>query len=230
MHPELHELVWGCSGALTVETDEGYFAIPSLLGLWIPAAVRHRVVAAAGTTFRCTFMLRTVDAVAPAVTAVAIPDVVRALLERLESAPHLTDTARLHAEELVFELIDPVEIATVDLPLPTDSRIRAVAEAILADPAEGRGLDDWGRIVGSSPRNLSRLFTAETGLSFTRWRTRARMRRSIEWLAADQSVTNVARRAGYATPSAFVQAFRREIGVTPGEFASGQSKMRKIGA
>lgn len=233
VHLEFHELLWGCSGALTVETDEGFFAIPGVLGLWIPAGVSHRVIAAAGTTFRCTFVAHVVDAVDTAVTAVAIPDVVRALLDRLEASPRLTETPRAHAEELVLELLDPIEIATIDLPLPADGRTRAVAEALLADPADSRGLDDWGRIVGSSPRNLSRLFTAETGLSFARWRTRARLRRSIEWLAANESVTSVARRSGYATPSAFVQAFRREIGLTPGEFASGRPAAsaveRKVG-
>ena len=233
VHVEFHELVWGCSGALTVETDEGYFAIPGALGLWIPAGVSHRVIAAAGTAFRCTFVGQVVDVVAATVTAVAIPDVVRALLERLEASPHLAATSRVHAEELVFELLDPVEVATIDLPLPADSRTRAVADALLADPADSRSLDDWGRTVGSSARNLSRLFSAETGLSFARWRTRARLRRSIEWLAANESVTSVARRAGYATPSAFVQAFRREIGLTPGEFASGRTAekdlQRKLG-
>jgi AraC-like DNA-binding protein len=226
VHPDFHELVWGCSGALTVETDEGFFAIPSALGLWIPAGVRHRVVAAAGTAFRCTFVLRSVDAVAPTVTAVAVPELVRALLERLEAIPSLPKIPRGHAEALVFELLAPVEIEAVDLPFPTDGRSRQVAEAILANPADDTTISEWGRIVGSSSRNLSRLFAAETGLSFARWRTRARMRRAIEWLAAGQSVTDVARRSGYASPSAFVQAFRREIGLTPGEYAATRSHHR----
>ncbi|QNG18327.1 helix-turn-helix transcriptional regulator [Rhodococcus triatomae] len=223
-HATYHELVWGCKGALTVETDEGYFAIPSGLGLWIPAGVRHRVVAAAGTAFRCTFVVVEVTAVAPTVTAVFLPEVVRAVLERLEANPVLAAASRIHAEELAFDLLEPVEIATVDLPFPSDGRTRAVAEAILADPADNRAIDEWGRVVGSSPRNLSRLFSADTGLSFAQWRTRARMRRAVEWLAAGQSVSGVARRVGYATPSAFVQAFRREIGLTPGEFASGHDR------
>ena len=229
-HDDRHELLWGARGALTAETDDGYFAIPGSLGLWIPAGVTHRVVAAAGTAFRCTFVTSDIAPIATTTTAVAIPEVVRAVLERLEVAPYLPAAPRLHAEELALSLLEPVEVSTIDLPLPLDMRTRLVAEALLSDPADDRSIEDWGRHVGASARNLSRLFVAETGMSFSTWRTRARMRRAIEWLAADHTVAHVSRRSGYSTPSAFVQAFRRELGRTPGEFASVRSDAAKKSA
>ena len=220
VHPDQHELLWGTHGALTAETDHGYFAVPGTLGVWIPAGTAHRVAAAAGTRFRCTYIDADVTPISTMTTAVAMPEVLRSLLDRLEAAPHLSPGPRRHAEELVLALLEPVVISTIDLPLPLDPRTRLVAEALLSDPADDRSIEDWGRRVGSSPRNLTRLFVAETGMSFSTWRTRARMRRAIEWLAADHTVASVSRRSGYATPSAFVQAFRRELGRTPGEFAS----------
>lgn len=229
-HDDQHELLWGTRGALTAETDDGYFAIPGSLGLWIPAGVTHRVVAAAGTVFRCTFVDADIHPIATRTTAVAIPEVVRAVLDRLEAPPYLAASARVHAEELALSLLEPVEVSTIDLPLPLDMRTRLVAEALLADPSDDRSIEDWGRHVGASARNLSRLFVAETGLSFSTWRTRARMRRAIEWLAADHTVAYVSRRSGYSTPSAFVQAFRRELGRTPGEFASVRSEAAKKSA
>lgn len=229
-HADRHELLWGTRGALTAETADGYFAIPGSLGLWIPAGTEHRVVAAAGTTFRCTFIDAELPSIATGTTAVAIPEVVRVILERLEAAPYLRPSPRLHAEELTLSLLEPVEVSTIDLPLPLDMRTRAVAQALLSDPADDRSIEDWGRHVGASARNLSRLFVAETGLSFSTWRTRARMRRAIEWLAADHTVAYVSRRSGYSTPSAFVQAFRRELGRTPGEFASVRSESGKKSA
>jgi iron complex transport system substrate-binding protein len=156
-HDDQHELLWGARGALTAETDHGYFAIPGSLGLWIPAGVTHRVVAAAGTAFRCSFIAGELDTVSSTTTAVAMPAVVRALLDRLEAAPYLSTQPRVHAEELVLDLLEPVEVATVDLPFPSDTRTRRIAEALLADPSDPRSIDDWGRHVGSSGRNLSRL-------------------------------------------------------------------------
>jgi AraC-like DNA-binding protein len=230
IHDDRHELLWGTRGALTAETDDGYFAIPGTLGLWIPAGVSHRVTAAAGTTFRCTFIDLDVADAPSRTTAVAMPDVIRVLLDRLENPPYLPTSPRAHAEELVVSLLEPVEVSTIDLPLPRDTRTRMIAESLLADPADDRSIEDWGRHVGASARNLSRLFVAETGLSFSTWRTRARMRRAIEWLAADHTVAFVSRRSGYATPSAFVQAFRRELGRTPGEFASARSAAERKSA
>lgn len=229
-HEDRHELLWGARGGLTAETDDGYFAVPGSLGLWIPAGVTHRVVAAAGTAFRCTFIAADIPPIATRTTAVAMPEVVRAVLDRLEAPPYLSAAPRIHAEELALSLLEPVEVSTIDIPLPRDTRTRLVAEALLSDPSDDRSLEDWGRHVGASARNLSRLFVAETGMSFSTWRTRARMRRAIEWLAADHTVAYVSRRSGYATPSAFVQAFRRELGCTPGEFASVRNEAMKKSA
>lgn len=92
---------------------------------------------------------------------------------------------------------------------------------MLTDLADTRTLQEWGTRVGASERNLSRLFRQETGMTFAQWRTRARLRGAVELLAADLPVGLVARRVGYATTSAFVQAFRRELGVTPGSFGRG---------
>jgi AraC-like DNA-binding protein len=222
-HEGMHELLWGTRGTLTVETDDGWFAAPSALGIWIPAGVMHRVVAAPRTTFRCTYFDPQLVSPGDKTTAVAMPELNQSLLTRLADPAPLPQRAREHAEELITWLLQPVRLTTVDLPLPTDDRTRRVAEMLLSDPADARPLEEWGREVGASARNLSRLFAAETGLSFAEWRTRARIRRAIEWLAADHTVASVSARVGYATPSAFVQAFRREIGHTPGEFAGARS-------
>lgn len=222
-HDDANELLWGTRGTLTVETDDGWFAAPSALGIWIPMGVTHRVVAAPRTSFCCTYFDPALGSPADRTTAVAMPELNQSLLARLSDAGSLDLKARRHAEELVTWLLTPVRLTTVDLPLPSDDRTRRVAESLLDDPADARSLEEWGRQVGASPRNLSRLFVLETGLTFAAWRTRARIRRAIEWLAADHTVTSVSSRVGYATPSAFVQAFRREVGHTPGEFAGVRS-------
>lgn len=223
VHDDMHELLWGSRGTLTVETDDGWFAVPSALGIWIPAGVAHRVVAAPRTTFCCTYFDPALGSPADRTTAVAMPEVNQALLARLVDPRGLEPRARRHAEQLAAWLLEPVLLTTVDLPLPSDDRIRRVAESLLDDPSDARSLVEWGQTVGASSRNLSRLFVLETGLSFAQWRTRARIRRAIEWLAADHTVVSVSARVGYATPSAFVQAFRREIGHTPGDFAGARS-------
>src|SRR5690606_10047538 len=98
-----------------------------------------------------------------------------------------------------------------------DPRLRRLTAALLADPADGRSLAAWGRAVGASQRTLARLFPAETGLTFTAWRWKARLLRALALLGEGQPVTRVALELGYSGPSAFIQAFRRDLGITPNQ-------------
>ncbi|MEV0405653.1 helix-turn-helix domain-containing protein [Actinoallomurus sp. NPDC050550] len=55
-------------------------------------------------------------------------------------------------------------------------------------------------------------------MTFGRWRTQARLRSALVLLARGTPVAVVARRVGYATPSAFVAVFHRALGVSPGAY------------
>jgi AraC-like DNA-binding protein len=112
----------------------------------------------------------------------------------------------------------PLPVAAISVPMPADDRARRVAEALATDPGDQRTLAAWGRDVGASARTLARLFVAGTGMTFGRWRTSARLAAALPLLAAGTGTAAVARRVGYASPSAFVAAFRREVGTTPGEY------------
>ncbi len=101
------------------------------------------------------------------------------------------------------------------LPLPKDARARRVAERILAAPADALE-SALGR--GASRRTLERLFVEQTGFTLGSWARRARLLESLRLLARGDSIGQIAAAVGYATPSAFVAAFRRELGTTPGRY------------
>lgn len=218
---DVHELLWGTRGSLVVECADGLRAVPWTVGLWIPAGEPHRVMAGSGTEFACTFLSPSLgDDPRANVGAVDVSGAARALLTELSERELTPETRRL-AERATLSLLATADIVRLHLPLPEDDRTRRVALALLSDPADTRSLQQWGTLVGASDRNLSRLFLRETGMSFAEWRTRARLRAAVELLSSNLSVAIVARRVGYATASAFVQAFRRELGVTPGSFLQG---------
>jgi AraC-like DNA-binding protein len=156
---------------------------------------------------------------------VAVRPVLAELINYLASSS-LDDARRARAEALLFDLLEPVAVTTIDAPLPADPRARAVAEALQSRPDDARSLAQWGRAVGASARTLARAFVADTGIGFERWPTLARLRLVLPRLAAGQPISTVARHVGYRTPSAFVAAFRRETGVTPGEYFHRQPRPR----
>ena len=120
---------------------------------------------------------------------------------------------------LLKVLLDEMDIAPVTplaLPLPADPRAITVAEHVLARPAGEETLDELARRFGAGRRTLERLFRRETGISFGLWQQKVRMLHSIRLLAEGKSVTDAALDTGYASISAFIAAFKRTFGSTPG--------------
>ncbi|KAF1007919.1 MAG: HTH-type transcriptional regulator NimR [Luteibacter sp.] len=103
--------------------------------------------------------------------------------------------------------------------MPGDPRLRRVCDALLAEPADRRPQEAWAALATMSTRSFVRHFQADTGMDFSRWRQRARLRWAQERLAAGVPVSNVAVDAGYDSLSAFAAAFRRHVGQPPSAYA-----------
>ena len=99
-----------------------------------------------------------------------------------------------------------------------DPRLLRVARSMMDNPADVRDLNAWAREVGASARTLSRLFTAQTGMTFREWRQQRRLLRALELLASGHNVTTVAAELGYDNTSAFIAMFRRCLGTTPARY------------
>ena len=72
------------------------------------------------------------------------------------------------------------------------------------------------RQVGVSVRTIERTFRREVGTSFEAWRRQVKLMKAIGLLAAGRSVKEAAYQVGYQQSSAFVEMFRRTLGMTPG--------------
>jgi AraC-like DNA-binding protein len=95
-----------------------------------------------------------------------------------------------------------------------------VAELVLADPTGVRELSELSREAGASARTITRLFPAETGLTFKVWRQRARILVALKMLGeGDCSIKQVARALGFSSVAAFSYAFRQVMNVQPSEIA-----------
>jgi AraC-like DNA-binding protein len=213
-----HQLAWSPEGVLVVRTAAGSYVLPPARALWIPAGTSHETQASGAAVLRTVYVGTgdcPIEWAGP--TPVAVSPLLRELIPHLEDRA-LADEERSRAEAVLFDLLAPLALATIDVRLPTDERARRVAEALLADPGDDRTLPAWGRHVGASSRTLARAFLAETGLSFGRWRTFARLQAALLQLADGRPVGLVATRVGYRTPSAFVAAFRAHTGVTPARY------------
>ncbi|WTW93713.1 helix-turn-helix transcriptional regulator [Streptomycetaceae bacterium NBC_01309] len=218
-----HQLAWTRSGVLGVAVEDAYWVLPPTRALWVPAGIVHRT----GATRDAVLLSLYIDPAQCAVdwtepTPVAVDGLLAHLITYLNRGD-LAEDARLRAEAVVPDLLRPLPSTPIDVPVPVDDRVREVADALLADPADARSLDAHARAVGVSRRTLTRLFVQDTGMSFDRWRTHVRLRAALPLLAEGLPVSRVAHAVGYATPSAFLAAFRRTVGTSPGRYLHGET-------
>ena len=218
-----HQLAWASAGVLTVLTAGSTWVLPPSRALWIPAGLPHETGATGRATMRSLYV-RPGAAVAGWTTPVVVEatPLLAELISYLGTAG-LAAAPRAHAEALLSDLLRPMPVTTISLGMPAGEPARRVAEGLRRDPADKRTLAEWGTAVGASERTLARAFVSGAGLPFGRWRTLLRLQTALPMLAAGEAAGRVAVRVGYDTPSAFVAAFRREIGVTPAAYYRGSS-------
>lgn len=218
-HP-VHQLNWTARGVLGVAVGDRYWVLPPTLALWLPAGTPHRTGATRDAVLRSLYLASDLpDLGAGEPVAVAVDPLLTHLAEHL--GRDLDPAARRRAEAVVPDVLHPLPTAPVEIPEPVDPRARAVASALWRDPGDPRGLAELAAAAGASRRTVSRLFVAETGLNFERWRTHLRIRAALPLLAEGHGVARVAHAVGYSTPSAFLVAFRRVVGTTPRRYLGG---------
>ncbi|WP_125099568.1 helix-turn-helix transcriptional regulator [Leucobacter chromiireducens] len=217
-HPE-HELLWTERGVATMFVAGSHWTVTPGIGLWIPAGIEHEGQTRDRTAVRATYFATA--GWGPAwqrPQAVRLAPAVRELLIHLKHA-HMSVEQRVRAQRVCVDLLEATDAVELDVPIPNDPRLAMLVEMILHDPADDRTLDQWASLLNMTTRTLTRVFAAEVALSFAQWRRLVRMRAALGHLARGMSVKAVAREVGYRTPSAFVTAFRRTVGTTPGEYA-----------
>jgi AraC-like DNA-binding protein len=102
--------------------------------------------------------------------------------------------------------------------MPSDRRLRRIADALLADPADNASIAEWARRFGLSERTLSRLMFRDTGMTFGRWRRQCHIMLAIERLSQGKAVQTVAFDLGYESAGAFSTMFRKTLGVSPAKY------------
>lgn len=213
---EQHQMAWVARGTATVVAPGGAWIATSARAIWVPSNCPHDIHLAAGCELVCFYVWPDhcpLDWADP--TEVAVTPLVRALMTEMREQVAEHAVPEPYAAVLFEQLARQTPPGRPTLPMPVDERAVDVALGILDDPGSTRTLDDWAKAVAASPSTLRRAFMAETSLSFTEWRARARLDAALPLLARGLSTEQVALRVGYASRSGFVDAYRRHFGHPP---------------
>ena len=222
--PHVHEraqLIYATVGAMRVSTDDGMWMVPPQRALWMPAGVRHSIVMLSDLTMRTLYLREDAAAFMPEVCRVLpVSPLLRELIVRATELPLDYDEhgPAGHVVALIIAELRGLQSLPLQLPMPSDPRLRALCQALLDAPGDPRTLDEWAATLNASARTLARHFQSETGLSFGAWRQQARVLEAMGRLGNGAPVTQVALDLGYDSVSAFSAMFRRAAGASPSAY------------
>ena len=215
----MQQLVYPSSGLLIVSTATGSWVVPPQRAVWLPAAVAHSHQAYGATQLRTVAFPVDVNPLGlTQPTVLSVSRLLREVIIAITSDPAPSPGEQQDLERVALRQLRPAPALQFHLPEPADERLRGVTARLARDPGGEHTLAELGAMVGAGERTLSRLFRAETGMTFPQWRAQLRLHYSLTLLASGLSVTSTAMSCGYSTPSAFTAAFRATFGTTPGAY------------
>ncbi|QDJ34989.1 AraC family transcriptional regulator [Bordetella hinzii] len=219
IEPHWHEraqLLYASHGVMRVSTPRRLWLVPPTRALWIPARVVHEIRMGTAVDMRSLYIDASLLPGMPADCAVLeVTPLMRELVVRVSETPPRGGPDHELLSALLLKELSRLPPRGFDLPLPESASLRALCEALLADPSLGPSPDQAAARLGVSARTLYRRFLEETGLSYVRWAQQARLLEAVRRLAEGQPVTTVALDLGYQSPSAFTAMFRRQLGRPP---------------
>lgn len=143
------------------------------------------------------------------------------------------DAARLSVMPLEREGGQAQFIVHAYPPVPQGSALQPVLDWIEDNLTHEVTLEAMAAQAGMSGRTFSRRFREQTGTTPLQWLLRARVRRAQYLLEnTDHPVERIARQAGFGSPTAFRERFRRVVGTTPqayrAAFRSGSAAVAQV--
>uniref|UniRef100_UPI0035A15423 AraC family ligand binding domain-containing protein n=1 Tax=Delftia acidovorans TaxID=80866 RepID=UPI0035A15423 len=189
---ECCQLLYAVQGVLEVRAGSGRWVVPPTRGVWLRSGVPHGLRMRGAVQVRSLFVDAQAAADLPGTDCVIeVSPLLRELISEVARWPASAPPGRRESmvvELLLQELRQP-PVVPFHLPWPQDARMAAVCHAL----AEGEGADgfaaaaaatataaDWAARLAMGEKTFHRHFLQATGMSFGRWRQRARLLSSMQ--------------------------------------------------
>nr|WP_081438844.1 helix-turn-helix transcriptional regulator [Pseudofrankia asymbiotica] len=238
---DLHQIEYGVSGVVEVETAAGHYLLPPQQAAWIPAGLEHQATMnTAVRTVSVMFDPSIVPHPGDRARILAVSPLIREMMlyalrwpiARPESH-EISDGFFRTLAHLVAESLEHEE--PLSLPTSTDPVV-AAAMAYTREHLETVTAAEVSHAIGVSERTLRRQFAAELSMPWRGYLLQARLLRAMALLAEPgPSVLDVSLAVGFDNVSAFARAFAQRCGETPSAYrrrvaAGGPGSAARAGA
>ncbi|MGW4796883.1 helix-turn-helix transcriptional regulator [Nonomuraea sp. NPDC004297] len=214
----LHQLYWSPDGMLSTSHGTRTQFVGPREAFWAHRAVTHEVRAADRQTVYRVCLREVPGALAGLRAGAVSVDREAARLIQAIARPAYDEAGAPAARARIMAGLGASTADFVGHHATGTGFALTVARALSHDPGDEAGLTEWAERLHVSVKTLQRDFEREFGMPYSKVRTKLRLSTS-RVLLETRPVTEVAHRVGYSSPSAFITAFTREYGCTPGRWA-----------
>ena len=225
-HHRKAQLAMTLCGVVTCEVDHSVWIVPTRCAIWIPSGLPHSLRASGDVQIYCLFVEPGASYGLPTeCCTITVSPLLQELLRRAVSFSGLYDENGPDGRvaQVLLDQLSAAPIEQLNFPMPSDPKLRRIANALIADPSDRATVVEWGRRVGAAERTLSRILQREVGMSFGRWRQQLHVLLALQRLAEGMPVQTVALDLGYESASPFITMFRKALGKPPGRYLADRS-------
>lgn len=164
-------LVWPHTGSITLRTRNTVRRLLPGQGAWLPPGTPHAASHEAGGISCYTYVAQ--RAAPPGWSTPRPMRVSRALQEMLLhlDATSMPDDLRLRTQRVIIEMLEENPLPAIEVPVPEDRRIQVLADDVMRDPESDLSVEGWATRHALSVRTVTRTFSRDVGMPFTRWRS-----------------------------------------------------------
>jgi len=219
-HP-WHQIIFPLKGLLQSSIDDKCLILPHNGMLYIPANTIHKSIAVTETQFLAIYLnpdkfVQYVETHKYCLVNAFIKELILLLFEKeTVSQPESNIT---HLLTVLRDQIGASDRYELPLLIPKDKRLLAIFSQIRQQPDLPFTLKQWATKVGASERTLSRICAREFSQSFSLWRQNLRLVLSLQLLATNKSIQEIALDLGYSSDSAYIYAFKQVFNQTPSKY------------
>ncbi|KAB0288034.1 AraC family transcriptional regulator [Vibrio fortis] len=210
------QLLYAPHGCITLTLEQAICILPPTKAVWIPPGTVHRAQMTNVVAYRSIYFDVGEFSCPDTITTVDVDELLKALINRMALWDWDIESERTgKATELFWEEFYNAQTQSLVLPLPQDRRLTRFHQQVPKPEFLPPSLTELADQSGASTKTMSRIFKAETGMSYQDWRQQWRLMKAIELLATPLPVSEVAHQLNFSSDSAFIAFFKQQTGKTP---------------
>ncbi|WP_240591578.1 AraC family transcriptional regulator [Shewanella zhuhaiensis] len=216
------QLLYAPQGCMSFELEQAICILPPTKAVWIPPHTPHRAVMTNVVAYRSLYFDCSRFSTPTELTMVDVNPLLKALIDKMAHWLWDTPEAQMnHSCALFWEEFYAATSHSFRLAIPSDRRFHGFHQELLTPDFLPPDIGTLAQTIGASAKTVTRLFRADTGMSYQEWRQQWRLLKAIELLSSPLPVTEVGFRLGFSSDSAFIAFFKQHTGQTPRSFIHG---------